>query len=88
MLLIRWTPLCLPFFYVILVAASPAPMSSGEIESYISKKLQRNASTLKLNKKLLGNEGLKVIARSPLLKKVAITSADGQAAAPPKVVQA
>ncbi len=70
MLVNRWVALWLPFFYISLVAASTAPMTGDQLEKYIARKLKRNDRILRLNEKMIGDKGAKVLAESPLLKNV------------------
>ena len=66
----RWVAPWLPFFYISLVAASNTAMTDEEIEKYIALKLKRNDRILRLNEKSIGDEGAKILAKSPLLKNV------------------
>ena len=66
----RWVALWLPFFFISLVAASNISMTAEQIEKYIQLKLNRNDRVLRLNEKLIGNEGAEILAKSPLLSSV------------------
>ena len=66
----RWVALWLPFFFISLVAASNISMTAEQIEKYIQLKLNRNDRILRLNEKLIGDDGAKILAKSPLLSSV------------------
>ena len=66
----RWVALWLPFFYISSVAASNGVMTGEEIEEYIARKLKRNDRILRLNEKSIGDEGVKILAQSLLLKNI------------------
>ena len=66
----RRVALWLPFFYFSLVAASNPIMASEEIEKYIARKLQRNDRILRINERPIGDEGVRILANSSLLKSL------------------
>ena len=55
----------LPFIFICSLAAT-RPMSPDSLEQYIQKKLRRNNQSLKLNEKLIGDEGALRLEQSPL----------------------
>ena len=70
MFLFRMGVFALAFFYVFNLGAASGTMSATAVEKYIQKKLKRNDKILRINEKNLGDSGLAVLARSPIVRSV------------------
>ena len=66
-----WRALGLLLVFLFSFAAAQQ-MSPEALEKYIEKKLRRNHHTLRLNEKIIGDQGAVLLARSPLMKSVRV----------------
>ncbi len=66
-----WRALGLLLVFLFSFAAAQQ-MPPEALEKYIEKKLRRNHHALRLNEKIIGDQGAALLARSPLMKSVKV----------------